>query len=84
MERGGLWRRLRSDRPGKLVRNPLLSADSMVDKAGENNMTCAKATSLVAVGSPMALANRTGVGGYTCHNPDVVSQWPVMTHLSLS
>ena len=40
--------------PGKLVRNPLVSAASRVDKAGENREAWAKATSSAGVADPMA------------------------------
>ena len=54
MECGGYLRRRAGVRPGKLIRNPFLSAFSNVDNDGEKSAAWAKATCLATVGVSIA------------------------------
>jgi hypothetical protein len=88
---GGCLRNIWSERPGKLGRKPFCKACSKVDRAGENNAACAKATNSAGVADPMAPSadwwegGKVGLAGGSsmCHSLVAGVRYPTRTVHSL-
>ena len=69
---GGCRRRVAAVSPGKFVRKPWFKACSRVERAGENIVACANATSSAVVDAPTRFARWDLIGrlgASMCHIP---------------